>query len=528
MEKRLFLAIILSILILMSYSALVSRFAPPQPVVQQPLAETMQSSSTNSASFKTTAEVSAPSSPENTILKPSLAKENLTTLSNKDLFLSVNMIGSGIKESKINSYDSSLLQSDIGILVEWQGVEFSKNPARDYISMSYNDSSNGITVSKSYKFTENQYILEMNVEIVNTSNIKRYVKYTLNLGSINEKIRKEHPMDERYIELSISMPDKMLRGNYFGFNPKNANDKIQWVGIRDKYFCSIIKPSQPIGSIIKSTNLGITSYLLEAPALELSPGQKIQHTYSIYIGPQNPDLIAKLGSSAEQIVNFGMFDPLAHMLLGTLRFLYKVSKNWGVAIILFSLLVFVVLSPLSIKSFTSMRKMQELQPIMEELKIKYKDSPQKMHKEILELYREKKINPFGGCLPLLLQMPIFVALYQAMMRFIDLKGAKFLWIKDLSEPDRLFVFKQSLPIVGNELNILPVVMIITMLIQQKMTTANALQTADTAKQQKMMGLFMSVFFGIIFYHMPSGLVLYWAFNSILMLIFQTKIMASKA
>ena len=174
-----------------------------------------------------------------------------------------------------------------------------------------------------------------------------------------------------------------------------------------------------------------------------------------------------------------------------------------------------------------MKKMQELQPVIEELKLQYKDNQQKMHKEILELYRERKINPFGGCLPLLLQMPIFIALYQAMMRFIELKRAGFLWIKDLADPDKLMVFKQSYPVIGKEFNLLPIIMIITMLIQQKMTTTSALQTPETAKQQKMMGLFMAVFFGVIFYKMPSGLVLYWAFNSIAMLIFQTRIMRAK-
>jgi YidC/Oxa1 family membrane protein insertase len=239
-------------------------------------------------------------------------------------------------------------------------------------------------------------------------------------------------------------------------------------------------------------------------------------------------MISKLGSNAEQIINFGMFDSLSHILLGALELLYKISRNWGIAILLFSLLVFIILSPLSIKSFSSMKKMQELQPVIEELRLKYKDNPQKMNKEVLEMYRAKKINPFGGCLPLLLQMPIFIALYQTLMRFIELKGAKFLWIKDLAEPDRAWVFKQSFPVIGNEINILPLIMIVTMLIQQKMSTTSALQSSETAKQQKMMGLFMSVFFGVIFYKMPSGLVLYWAFNSVLMLLFQKRIMASKA
>ncbi len=239
------------------------------------------------------------------------------------------------------------------------------------------------------------------------------------------------------------------------------------------------------------------------------------------------ELISEFEHSSEQIIHYGFFDTVSKMLLGVLRAINKVFKNWGVTLIVFSVLVFVVLSPLSIKSFSSMKKMQELQPEIEALKNKFKDSPQKLNKELMNLYKEKKINPFGGCLPVLLQMPIFVSLFQLLMRFVDLKGAKFLWISDLSAPDRVFVFSKSLPVIGNEVNLLPIIMIITMLIQQKITTFKQASAQETAQQQKMMSLIMSVFFGIIFYHMPSGLVLYWTVNSLLMLVFQSRFLFAK-
>jgi YidC/Oxa1 family membrane protein insertase len=143
-----------------------------------------------------------------------------------------------------------------------------------------------------------------------------------------------------------------------------------------------------------------------------------------------------------------------------------------------------------------------------------------MNKEIMELYREHKVNPFGGCLPLILQMPIFFALYQVLMRSVALKGAHFLWIKDLSEPDRLFRLPNSLPILGNDINILPIIMAIGMFVQQKLSMRGASGTA--AEQQKMMLVIMPVMFGFIFYRMPSGLVLYWFINSALMLFSQIR------
>jgi len=168
-----------------------------------------------------------------------------------------------------------------------------------------------------------------------------------------------------------------------------------------------------------------------------------------------------------------------------------------------------------------MKTMQALQPKIEELRKLYKDNAQKLNKEIMELYRQNKVNPLGGCLPLLLQMPIFFSLYQVFMRSIVLKGAHFLWIKDLSEPDRLFILPVSLPILGNELNILPLIMTIGMFFQQKMSMATA--SSGSTEQQKLMMIIFPLMFGFIFYRMPSGLVLYWLINSTLMLLYQYRI-----
>jgi YidC/Oxa1 family membrane protein insertase len=168
-----------------------------------------------------------------------------------------------------------------------------------------------------------------------------------------------------------------------------------------------------------------------------------------------------------------------------------------------------------------MKEMQVLQPKIEALRKAYKDNPQKLNKEIMELYREHKVNPLGGCLPLLLQMPIFFALYQTLMRSVALKGANFLWIKDLSEPDRLFTLPVSLPVLGNEINILPLIMTVGMFIQQKASLVST--SKEVAGQQRMMLVIMPLMFGLIFYHMPAGLVLYWLINSMLMLVYQLRI-----
>jgi len=209
----------------------------------------------------------------------------------------------------------------------------------------------------------------------------------------------------------------------------------------------------------------------------------------------------------------------------SIGFIHTIVKNWGLAIILLSVLVYFILYPLTLKQMRSMREMQKLQPKIEALRKTYKDNPTKLQKEMMELYREHKVNPMGGCLPMVLQMPIFFALYAGLMRSIVLKGAHFLWIKDLSEPDKLFMLPKSLPVVGGEgFNILPILMAIGMFVQQK--TSMASMGSENADQQKIMLIMFPVLFGFIFYHMPSGLVLYWFVNSLFTLAYQMR--ASRA
>ena len=502
MEKRLFLAIILSILVLMLYSGVVSKLNPP-PLQDQSIHEAstlpqivQERPDRVAIPQESNIEVSINES-------PSVPTENLK---NSDMSISVTPIGASIKEATILAYDTMLSQINMGLMPKWQDEHFSVNFITNGLSMSYVDKQREIEVKKEYRFTENRYIIEMDVEFINRSAARSYVQYNINVGSMTEEAIASRPLDQRYLECSVGLSDTVVRGNFLRFNPNAVNGSVEWVGIRDRYFCVILRPLQEGAGFTRSKTKEATSYLLQTPQIELAPGQRIQHAYLMYLGPQKLEFIEPLGAGAENVVSFGKLDFLSQIILSVLRLLHNGTKNWGLSIILFSFLAFLAMSPLSIKSFSSMKKMQELQPQVEELRVKYKDNPQKMNKEVMELYRDKKINPLGGCLPLFLQMPIFIALYQTLMRFIDLKGASFLWIRDLSEPDRLRVLANSYPIIGNELNVLPLIMIATMLLQQKLTSAKQSKSSATAQQQKMMSLFMAVFFGIIFYHMPSGLV----------------------
>jgi YidC/Oxa1 family membrane protein insertase len=195
-----------------------------------------------------------------------------------------------------------------------------------------------------------------------------------------------------------------------------------------------------------------------------------------------------------------------------LKFFYSLTSNYGWAIIFLTIIVRIPFIPLINKSQKSMKKMQEIQPRMAEVKEKYKKDPQRMQKEMMELYKKHKVNPVGGCLPMLLQIPVFFALYKILLIAIELRDAPFmLWIKDLSAPDTLFGHIPSLfPLIGGfALGPLPLVMGITMLIQQKMTPTSA-----DPRQNKIM-MFMPIIFTFMFLNFASGLVLYWLMNNIL-------------
>jgi YidC/Oxa1 family membrane protein insertase len=251
---------------------------------------------------------------------------------------------------------------------------------------------------------------------------------------------------------------------------------------------------------------------LKPASLALNPGEERVLSAMVYIGPESKDILKEYEGGVAEIKRFyrwDLFDAIAKLIHSIMHALHRVFPNWGVVVVVLSVIIYFSTYPLTLKGMSSMKKMQALQPKMTALREKHKNSPEKLNKEIMELYKEHKINPMGGCLPFLLQMPIFIGLYQVLWRDVSLKGAKFLWIKDLSEPDRLFVLKGTYPVIGNEINILPVLMAIVMAYQQKVQAQSMVLTdPQQIAQQKMMAKIMPVFIGFIFYHFASGLALY--------------------
>jgi len=239
---------------------------------------------------------------------------------------------------------------------------------------------------------------------------------------------------------------------------------------------------------------------------KLQPGVPLTRRYTFIAAPKERELLKAYDAGLSKLIEFGMLPSVSRLAIGVLNAVRAVIPNYGIAILILTVLVRVVLHPLTRKSQLSLMKMQKLQPQMQELQQKYADDRQKLAQEQMELYRRYGAHPLSGCGPMMLQMPVFIALFSALRAAIELRHAGFLWVDDLSRPDTLFHLPFYLPLLGNEVNLLPMLMAAAMMVNQKFTAQPA--TEQARQQQKMMKWFPLIFV-VMLYHMPSGLCLYW-------------------
>jgi YidC/Oxa1 family membrane protein insertase len=251
----------------------------------------------------------------------------------------------------------------------------------------------------------------------------------------------------------------------------------------------------------------------------------LQLPYTFYIGPKQYDLLKQAGNSMEKVMEFEtigfwsftniLMEPSRKALLYSMNlFNQYLPGGYGIAIIILTLLIRILFWPLTHKSTESMKRMQEVQPELKALQEKYKKDPQRMQQETMKLYKERRVNPMGGCLPMFIQIPVFFALFTVLRNAIELRFSSFLWIKDLSTAENLFA--GSIPLVG-ALNILPIVMSLSMIWQQKLSSPGTAMTPEQQQQQRIMMFMMPVMMLFFFYTMPSGLVLYWTVSNLLMI-----------
>jgi len=374
------------------------------------------------------------------------------------------------------------------------------------------ESDEGVVVEKTYKFSPDSYLIGLDVTIKNGSDRSIQDKLFIALKSAAPTDKRmygfEGPsalINEKLEEVKIK--DIAEKSTYTG--------KVTWIAVQDRYFMMSVIPDQVeeeagMRLFLKEDDLLEAQYL--NPAGDIRPGTQHTYQYSLFFGPKSMNILKNAGHDLGKALNFGWFTVLAKPCVWLMNRLYSVIPNYGIAIIILTLLIKIVLWPLGSKSYKSMSEMKKIQPLMKEIREKYKNDKKKMNEEVMGLYRTYKINPLGGCLPMVVQLPVFFALYRMLYQSIELRHAPFfLWIDDLSAPDRLFHFNFSIPFMEPPYGIpvLTIIMGATMLLQQKMSPPMGDPT-----QAKMM-MFMPLIFTFIFINFSSGLVLYWLVNNIL-------------
>ncbi len=391
--------------------------------------------------------------------------------------------------------------------------------ANSYESMQINDGSQsliftsspvqGLVFEKKFTFDSDKYLIGLELIIKNVS---------------------DAPVSG---ELAISLARSYLTTSQYGFEgpsgwinkkleqveikdikeSEEISGDIQWVGLEDRYFISSVISKTPVPSSMKTekTRHDIVYNRLIQAVEEIPAGGQQQYSYFVFMGPKSTQLLSKVGYDLKNAIDFGWFDIIAKPCLWLMNWLYGFIPNYGIAIIILTLITKVILWPLGTKSYRSMNDMKRLQPLMAEIREKHKNDRPRMNQEIMLLYRTYKVNPVGGCLPMVFQIPVFFALYRMLYSAIELRHAPFFgWITDLSAPDRLFNFGFTIPFMEPPYGIpvLTIVMGATMFLQQKMSPA----PGDPAQAKMMM--FMPIVFTFIFINFSSGLVLYWLVNNI--------------
>ena len=369
----------------------------------------------------------------------------------------------------------------------------------------------GRAVYKTLSFNPNSYEIAVSFDLSNLRDIISQGVYSLSwnggLPSTEKNLKDELFYYKAFVYQGDELSSEKLRaGNTLS---ENFRGRTNWVATRNKYFVSALFPIETaVGAELKG------SYDAEVPQFDIAVTQQINssNSFSLYLGPLEYGQVSALGVGLEQSMSMGwsVIRPISRGVLAALVAMHKYIPNYGVVLIIFSILVKILVYPLTRKSHQSMRAMSTLQPKLQALKEKYAKDPQKLNQATMKLYKDEGVNPMGGCLPLLIQMPLLFALFQVFRSTIELRGAPFvLWITDLSAPDTLF------EIGGFPVNILPLVMAASMFVQQKLTPTTA-----TMGQQKSMMYIMNIFFVFIFYRLPSGLNLYYTLFNILTILQQ--------
>ncbi|MFC1840783.1 membrane protein insertase YidC [Thermodesulfobacteriota bacterium] len=371
---------------------------------------------------------------------------------------------------------------------------------------------NGLLIEQIFRFFPDKYDIGLSFNLINQTG-----------NNITGKIRTEInnlPPDRKARYYSFIGAKLLLDNELEDLKPKDLEEEeelsgnIDWLAYENEYFISAVIPEDTKDSrfrgILQPSGLITANHI--SPPIDLPSSTQISKEYSLFLGPRDIDILNNFGKKLDEAIDFGFFDIIAGPLHYALKFFNGFVHNFGISIIILTIIIKILFWPLTQKSQKSMKEMKKLQPLMTKIREKYKDDRERMNKEIMGLYRTYKVNPMGGCLPMVIQIPVFIALYSVLSSAIELRHAPFmLWINDLAAPGRLFSFPFSIPFMDPPYGIpvLTLLMGASMFITQKMQP----MVGDPAQAKIMM--FLPVMFTVMFINFPSGLVLYWLTQNIL-------------
>ena len=378
---------------------------------------------------------------------------------------------------------------------------------------------NNLRVMKSFSVSADSPVITCEIRLSNpTDRPLDFSAHTvLSLQPVNGMTKTSYTAPTEAVIVTPERLIKVAQPSVIKHAKHQAEHPLQ-VALVGRHFCLISTvPPGVSGVTVAATRDGHGIQTRLPIHRSIAPGATEEFHWSLYAGPSDYRHVKAIGQGFERSLRLGFLGHIGLLLLAILTAINAVVHNYGVAIILLTVLVSVLLVPFNLMSLKSMQRMKALQPLAEALRVKHKDNKEKFNKEYMELMKKHRVNPMAGCLvPLLVQMPIFFALLRVLSNSIELRGAGFLWIKDLSAPDHLARLPTALPFFGDELNLLPLLTIGAMFLQQKISQASMGQANPEGMPD--MSLIMLIMFGVWMYHTPSGPVLYWLVNTIIMII----------
>ncbi len=562
MDKRTLLAVILSVIVMTGGYLIQNKFNPPVPVVETEIdipTEIVVEESVKSENV------------QNTVSDFVALEENIPARSievNTDKYkITFNTSGASISSLILKEYTDYSTEMNVEMVnsIDDSFPAFNVSFDENYNSIMtdnfhYSDKGYGVyefyrdfqqknsdgtlgesfRIIKTYTFLESEYVFKIDVSVINSPYRSYALSFGPDIGPTFKKLDNRNEFRKYYSFSEGKKTNHKLKGD-----SEIITNNVDWASINGKYFSLIVLPENRISSITFEKN-SIASYEYSSE-MHISNNITTNNTsdsFYVYVGPKSTDVMELYDSADKNAFalsesNFsGVIDSstvpglgwLSNILKYILIFINKLIPNYGIAIIILTLLIKVIFYPITHKSMESTGKMQALQPKLKTLQEQYKSDPQKLNAATAELYKKEGVNPLGGCLPMLIQMPIFFALYGLLNSYFGLRGAVFIpgWIDNLSMPESVYTLPFAIPFLGwTAVRILPFLYLGTQLAMSKITQAG--QTgAQSNSQMKMLTLGMPIMFFFILYDMPSGLLVYWTATNLLSAVQQHIINKSKA